>query len=123
MDRLKQDGVVKGFGRGRQVPKRLYSLEDLRLNKIQPEELLAPSDDTLGRVRTGFQVCRDLVGRTDRRCVLTQSCGAACGTEWACSRLVHPSPGRPRVAGSHWRDVGPHLCRPGDARSCEWFHV
>ena len=40
-----------------QVPKQLYSLEDLRMNKIQPEALLAPTDDTLGKIRTGLQVC------------------------------------------------------------------
>ena len=39
-----------------QVPKQLYSLEDLRMNKIQPEALLAPTDDTLGKIRTGLQV-------------------------------------------------------------------
>ena len=56
MERLTQQGVVRGFGKGRQVPKRLYSLEDLRLNKIQPEQLLLPTDDTLGKIRAGFQV-------------------------------------------------------------------
>ena len=47
---------MRGFGKGRQVPKRLYSLEDLRLNKIEPGQLLLPTDDTLGQLRTGFQV-------------------------------------------------------------------
>jgi len=35
-----------------QVPKRIYSLEELRLNKIEAEKLLSPTDDTLGTVRT-----------------------------------------------------------------------
>jgi hypothetical protein len=37
------------------VPKRTYSLEELRLNKIQPEQLLAPKDSTLSGVRNVLQ--------------------------------------------------------------------
>ncbi len=40
----------------RQVPKRAYSLQELRLNKIQPEQFLAPKDTTLGSVRNIVQV-------------------------------------------------------------------
>jgi hypothetical protein len=39
-----------------QVPKRIYTLEELRLNKIEPEKLLSPQDNTLGNVRNVLQV-------------------------------------------------------------------
>ena len=39
-----------------QIPKRIYSLEELRLNKIEAEKFLSPKDDTLGTVRTLVQV-------------------------------------------------------------------
>ncbi len=39
-----------------QVPKRAYTLEELRLNKIQPERFLAPKDNTLSGVRNVLQV-------------------------------------------------------------------
>lgn len=39
-----------------QVPKRAYTLEELRLNKIEPIKFLAPEDKTLNRVRTILQV-------------------------------------------------------------------
>jgi hypothetical protein len=37
------------------VPKRAYTLEELRLNRIQPEQFLAPSDATLSGVRNVLQ--------------------------------------------------------------------
>lgn len=39
-----------------QVPKRLYTLEELRLNDVRPEEFLSPEDRTLNTVRTVLQV-------------------------------------------------------------------
>ena len=39
-----------------QVPKRIYSLEELRLNNVKPEEFLSPEDSTLNNVRTILQV-------------------------------------------------------------------
>ncbi len=39
-----------------QVPKRAYTLEELRLNKIQPERFLSPTDNTLSGVRNVLQV-------------------------------------------------------------------
>ena len=39
-----------------QVPKRIYSLEELRLNKIEAERFLSPADETLNTVRTVLQV-------------------------------------------------------------------
>ena len=53
---LKQGGVLRAFDGGRQVPKRSYTLEDLRLNKIEPQRLLSPTDNTLTGVRTALQV-------------------------------------------------------------------
>ncbi len=44
-----------------QIPKRIYSLEELRLNKIEAEKFLSPKDDTLGTVRTILQVRDQLV--------------------------------------------------------------
>lgn len=41
---------------GLQVPKRIYSLEELRLNKIEAERFLSPADETLNTVRTVLQV-------------------------------------------------------------------
>ena len=39
-----------------QIPKRLYTLEELRLNDVRPEEFLSPEDSTLNTVRTVLQV-------------------------------------------------------------------
>jgi hypothetical protein len=33
------------------VPKRIYTIEELRLNRLQPEKLLSPSDVSLNTVR------------------------------------------------------------------------
>ena len=38
-----------------QVPKRQYTLEELRLNSIEAERLLSPTDNTLSTVRTTLQ--------------------------------------------------------------------
>lgn len=43
-----------------QVPKRIYTLEELRLNDVKPEEFLSPEDSTLNNVRTVLQVRVDL---------------------------------------------------------------
>lgn len=53
---LKQRGVLRAFDSARQVPKRTYTLEDLRLNKIEPAKFLSPTDTTLSTVRTALQV-------------------------------------------------------------------
>ncbi|EIE21662.1 hypothetical protein COCSUDRAFT_33740 [Coccomyxa subellipsoidea C-169] len=52
---MREDGTLHAYGRGRQIPKRIYSLEELRLNKIEAEKFLSPKDDTLGTVRTILQ--------------------------------------------------------------------
>ncbi|WIA23341.1 hypothetical protein OEZ85_000105 [Tetradesmus obliquus] len=48
-------GLVKAFGRGLQVPKRIYTIDELRLNKVEPEKLLSPTDDSLNYVRNVAQ--------------------------------------------------------------------
>ncbi|GAB4821711.1 hypothetical protein N2152v2_008757 [Parachlorella kessleri] len=54
-EELKQRGVLRAFGGAHQVPKRAYTLEELRLNKIQPERFLSPTDNTLSGVRNVLQ--------------------------------------------------------------------
>lgn len=49
-------GGLRGFGAARQVPQKIYSLEDLRLNKIDTTCLLSPVDTTLGAVRRNLQI-------------------------------------------------------------------
>ncbi|KAG2430326.1 hypothetical protein HYH02_013803 [Chlamydomonas schloesseri] len=44
-------GLLRGYGRARAVPKRSYTLEELRLNRIEPEQLLSPKDTQLNSVR------------------------------------------------------------------------
>ena len=39
-----------------QTPKRIYTLDELRLNKIEPEKLLSPQDTTIDSVRRVVQV-------------------------------------------------------------------
>lgn len=53
---LKEDGTMKSFGTARQVPKRAYTLEELRLNKIDTSKFLAPTDKSLNQVRTTLQM-------------------------------------------------------------------
>lgn len=48
---LKSEGHFPAFGGVRQIPKADYSLADLRLNKIEPLQLLSPTDSTLTGVR------------------------------------------------------------------------
>ncbi len=54
--RLKEDGALRGYGAAQQVPKRIYTLEELRLNRIDAEQFLSPEDTTLNGVRTTLQV-------------------------------------------------------------------
>ncbi|CAK0784300.1 hypothetical protein CVIRNUC_007504 [Coccomyxa viridis] len=55
LNELKERGLLKAFGGGNQVPKRIYTLEELRLNKIEAEKFLSPADETLNTVRTVLQ--------------------------------------------------------------------
>ncbi|PRW59629.1 stress regulated isoform 3 [Chlorella sorokiniana] len=52
---LHEQGALRAFGAANQVPKRAYTLQELRLNKIQPEQFLAPKDTTLSGVRNVVQ--------------------------------------------------------------------
>eukprot|EP00215_Chloropicon_roscoffensis_P004915 CAMPEP_0197509840 /NCGR_PEP_ID=MMETSP1312-20131121/45770_1 /TAXON_ID=464262 /ORGANISM="Genus nov. species nov., Strain RCC2335" /LENGTH=354 /DNA_ID=CAMNT_0043057745 /DNA_START=18 /DNA_END=1085 /DNA_ORIENTATION=+ len=47
---LKESGVIEGFSGGRLIPKRSYTLQDLRLNKIEPAALLSPRENYLDKV-------------------------------------------------------------------------
>ncbi|MEW5303011.1 MAG: hypothetical protein WDW36_005744 [Sanguina aurantia] len=51
MATLIEDGTLLGFGKAQQVPKRLYTIEELRLNQISTERLLSPEDKSLDFVR------------------------------------------------------------------------
>lgn len=53
---LCESGQLTAFGNARQVPKRSYTLEELRLNKIDTRYFLAPEDTTLDDVRTKMQL-------------------------------------------------------------------
>lgn len=44
------------FGRARMLPKRDYTFDELRLNKIEPAKLLSPKDASLIAVRNGAQL-------------------------------------------------------------------
>eukprot|EP00884_Botryococcus_braunii_P003012 jgi/Botrbrau1/12711/Bobra.67_1s0074.1 len=48
---LKAEGLLRGFGAASQVPKRQYTLQDLRLHNIDPERLLSPEDRALKTLR------------------------------------------------------------------------
>lgn len=50
-----------------QVPQRAYTLEELRLNKIEAEKFLSPVDSTLGSIRGNLQVAAVLLGVTTWR--------------------------------------------------------
>jgi hypothetical protein len=53
---LTATGKLKAFGNGRKIPKRLYTLADLRLNNIDTTALLAPKDETLDTLQAQLQV-------------------------------------------------------------------
>ena len=71
------------------MPKQLYSLEDLRLNKIQPEALLAPTDDTLGKIRTGAQVHPHLCASELLHCVSGAVLHISLGAAWLHCLAAH----------------------------------
>nr|GMD46804.1 stress regulated protein [Ipomoea batatas] len=49
-------GGLRCFGAARQIPQRLYSLEELRLNGIETVSLLSPVDATLGTIERNLQI-------------------------------------------------------------------
>lgn len=55
-------GGLRCFGAARQVPQRLYSLDELRLNGIETVSLLSPVDATLGAIERNLQIAAILSG-------------------------------------------------------------
>ncbi|XVF57358.1 hypothetical protein PTKIN_Ptkin06aG0198900 [Pterospermum kingtungense] len=55
-------GGLKCFGAARQVPQRLYTLDELRLNGIDTASLLSPVDATLGSIERNLQLAAILGG-------------------------------------------------------------
>jgi hypothetical protein len=78
----------------KQVPKRAYSLEELRLNNIEAERLLSPRDNTLSSVRTRLQVRAPHLDA-----MAAGSSGASAtrlNTVCACASMLRPVHGRVR---------------------------
>ncbi|XP_049383394.1 uncharacterized protein LOC125847754 isoform X1 [Solanum stenotomum] len=55
-------GGLRCFGAARQVPQRLYSLDELKLNGIEAISLLSPVDATLGAIERNLQITAILSG-------------------------------------------------------------
>ncbi|XP_055803292.1 uncharacterized protein LOC129872344 isoform X3 [Solanum dulcamara] len=55
-------GGLRCFGAARQVPQRLYSLDELKLNGIEAVSLLSPVDATLGAIERNLQIAAILSG-------------------------------------------------------------
>ncbi|GMH13184.1 hypothetical protein Nepgr_015025 [Nepenthes gracilis] len=55
-------GGLRCFGAGRQVPQRLYTLDELKLNGIETVSLLSPVDETLGSIERNLQIAAVLGG-------------------------------------------------------------
>ncbi|GAB2218750.1 hypothetical protein Droror1_Dr00001980 [Drosera rotundifolia] len=53
---------LRCFGAARQVPQRLYTLDELKLNGIQTSSLLSPVDATLGSIERNLQLAALLGG-------------------------------------------------------------
>ncbi|XP_021669591.2 uncharacterized protein LOC110656911 isoform X2 [Hevea brasiliensis] len=49
-------GGLRCFGAARQVPQRLYSLDELKLNGIETASLLSPVDATIGSIERSLQI-------------------------------------------------------------------
>ncbi|KAG2496576.1 hypothetical protein HYH03_005398 [Edaphochlamys debaryana] len=56
IERGRELGLVRGFGTARQLPKRLYTIDELKLNKVEPEMLLSPKDASLIGVRNQARI-------------------------------------------------------------------
>ncbi|XP_077240596.1 stress regulated protein isoform X2 [Tasmannia lanceolata] len=55
-------GGLRCFGAARQVPQRLYTLDELKLNGIDTSSLLSPLDTTLGSIERNLQLAAALGG-------------------------------------------------------------
>lgn len=53
---------LRCFGAARQVPQRLYTLDELKLNGIEAASLLSPVDSTLGSIERNLQIAAVLGG-------------------------------------------------------------
>lgn len=51
-----KSGGLRCFGTARQVPQRLYTLDELKLNGIEAMSLLSPVDATLGTIERNLQI-------------------------------------------------------------------
>ena len=51
ISRLAETGALRGFGNARAVPRRDYSLAELKLNDVEPEKLLSPTESTVSGLR------------------------------------------------------------------------
>ncbi|KAL6627889.1 hypothetical protein ACP70R_031615 [Stipagrostis hirtigluma subsp. patula] len=57
-----EDAGLRGFGAARQVPQRLYTLDELKLNGIDTSAFLSPVDLTLGSIERNLQIAAVLGG-------------------------------------------------------------
>ncbi|XP_061348463.1 uncharacterized protein LOC133293860 isoform X1 [Gastrolobium bilobum] len=57
-------GGLRCFGAARQVPQRLYTLDELKLNGIETLSLLSPVDTTLGSIERNLQIAAIAGGLT-----------------------------------------------------------
>ncbi|KAL0005778.1 hypothetical protein SO802_013339 [Lithocarpus litseifolius] len=55
-------GGLQCFGAARQVPQRLYTLDELKLNQIETSSILSPVDATLGSIERNLQLAAVLGG-------------------------------------------------------------
>ncbi|XP_022154618.1 uncharacterized protein LOC111021839 [Momordica charantia] len=55
-------GGLRCFGAARQIPQRLYTLDELKLNGIETSSLLSPLDTTLGSIERNLQLAAALLG-------------------------------------------------------------
>eukprot|EP00877_Chromochloris_zofingiensis_P005161 jgi/Chrzof1/14646/Cz09g10190.t1 len=51
VEQATSSGSLQAFGNAHVLPKRIYTIDELRLNKIEPEKLLSPKDESLNGVR------------------------------------------------------------------------
>ncbi|XP_047081677.1 uncharacterized protein LOC124692365 isoform X2 [Lolium rigidum] len=57
-----EGGGLRCFGAARQVPQRLYKLDELKLNGIDTSSFLSPEDRTLGSIERNLQIAALLGG-------------------------------------------------------------
>ncbi|KAI3824420.1 hypothetical protein L1987_05879 [Smallanthus sonchifolius] len=55
-DLQSKPGGLRAFGAAQQVPQRLYSLDELKLNGIETTSLLSPQDNTLGAIERNLLI-------------------------------------------------------------------